>query len=525
MAGFVRDLINKANARKSYNIAAVLTAVNLLLFLALSYRKTMRKTPCTPFLVILLLFSNCLSAQNKQFVENIGYYGKKLELHTILNRTRQSSCIFLLSSEHIRAFVFTGPLKLMRQFSLPRQPDTKLLGGFMRDSSVYMFTEQSGKDELHCFAMNVITEQVRETIIPFDPEKEKTVTHISAGNHFLYVTASNKRNELIVYNFSNEQAGTPLRYQFSDEQWKELTTPGFLTRNVRITTIEQDGDLNLDNLAKKNKLYVNNESVLLVMNNHIDSTRMISYDLKQQKVSSWVIDHNPGKQVAGNFSYSDNSFLFRNKLYYVKATSDSLLVQIVDPWSGAISKTFITHSDQAITWKNTPIIDEGTTASQKWNNEEKNNQLLRNREKTRQLLRKMIKDTAVIMAKPYGNDQIEVVVGSYARKSMILQPLGYNNNGFTGRPGSLGTTYIGPTYPNGGFDRETWTRSTHFKMLLNADYSHLPGEPASSINEKIERYTANLHIPSELENIFVTNGVYYYAYYDKEERRLVVLKF
>jgi hypothetical protein len=62
-------------------------------------------------------------------------------------------------------------------------------------------------------------------------------------------------------------------------------------------------------------------------------------------------------------------------------------------------------------------------------------------------------------------------------------------------------------------------------MLLNTDYSHMTGEPAPSINEKIERYTANLHIPPELENIFVINGLYYYAYYDKEERRLVIIKF
>ncbi|WP_205511474.1 hypothetical protein [Longitalea arenae] len=478
----------------------------------------MRKIPSTLFLIFLFLFSNGLPAQTKQFVENIGWYGKKLELHTILNRTRQSSCTFLLSSDSIRAFVFTGPLKLMRQFSLPRQSDTKLLGGFMRDSSVYMFTEQTGKDELHCWAMNVITEKVRENIIPFDPEKEKTVTHISAGNHFLYVTASNKRNELIIYDFFNEQAGTPLRYQFSDEQWKELTTPGFLSRTVRLTKIEQEGDLNLDNLVKRNKLYLGNESVLLVMNNHIDSTRIISYDLKQQKVSSWGIDHNPGKPVSKNVSYSDNSFLFRNKLYYVKATSDSLLMQIVDPYTGAINKSFSTAADQEITWKNTPILDQENTGAQTG---------IRNREKTKQLLRKMVKDSAVIMAKPYGDGQIEVVVGSYAKKWVMTQtPGNYSNNGFTGRPASMGPASIGPpTYTNGSFHRETWVRSMHFKMLLNADYSLLPGEPVSSVYEKIERYTFNLQIPSELENIFVTNGVHYYAYYDKEDRRLVVLKF
>lgn len=467
---------------------------------------------------LFFFFTTQVMAQNKQFVENINWFGKKVELHTILNRTKQSSCTFLVSNDSIRAYVFTGPLRLMRQFSVPRRLNANLLGGFMRDSSVYMFTELTSKDELYCSAMNVITGTVRETVIPFDPENEKTVTHISAGNHFLYVTASNRKNELIVYDFANERAGAPLRYQFSDDQWKELTRPGFLTRNVRLIKIEQDGDLNLDNLSKKNKLYLNTESVMLVMNNHIDSTRIINFDLKQQKVSSWVIDHNPGKAAPKNISYSDNSFLFRNKLYYVRATNDSLLVQIVDPYSGAINKSFSTESDKEISYKNTPILDEAGDGSQKG---------VRNRENTKQLLRKMIKDTAVIMAKPYGNDQIEVVVGSYSKRTVMTQTgSGYSNNGFTGRPASLGSPNIGsPTYTNGSFHRETWTKSMHFKMLLNADYSHLAGEPVSSINERIERYTANLRIPPEQENIFVTNGQYYYAYYDKGERRLVVLKF
>src|SRR5688572_22539755 len=127
--------------------------------------------------IIFFLFSFWsiqVVAQNKQFVAFMGWSGKRIELQTISNRTRQSSCTFVVGSDSIRAFVFTGPLKLMRQFSLPLASDEKLLGGFMRDSSVYMFTEQKGKDELHCSALNVVTEKVKENFIPFDPKKEKT---------------------------------------------------------------------------------------------------------------------------------------------------------------------------------------------------------------------------------------------------------------------------------------------------------------------------------------------------------------
>jgi hypothetical protein len=465
--------------------------------------------------IIFFLFSFWsiqVVAQNKQFVAFMGWSGKRIELQTISNRTRQSNCTFVVGSDSIRAFVFTGPLKLMRQFSLPIKSDEKLLGGFMRDSSVYMFTEQKGKDELHCSALNVVTEKVKENFIPFDPKKEKTVTYISAGNHFLYVTASNKANELILYNFSSEQPGTALRYPFSDAQWNDLTTAGFLTRTVKLEKIDQEGDVDLDALVKNNKLYVNNESVLLVMNNHIDSTHVINFDLKQQKVSSWVIDHNPGKPAPKRISYSDNSFLFRNKLYYARATRDNLLVQIVDPYSGAIDRSFSTSSDDEISYKNTPVFQEGNSNGGKG---------LRDLAKTSQLLRKMIDGSAVISAKPHGNNEIEVVVGSHMNRTVNVPTPGPVTS-VQPYPGSYGTMM---TRQPGGFRRETWIKSTHFKMLLNADYSHLAGEPGTSINERIERYTANLKIEPESENIFVTNGQYYYAYYDKAERRLVILKF
>ena len=466
--------------------------------------------------VIFLLFSFwCIQvvAQNKQFVEFLGWSGKRIELHTISNRTRQSSCTFVVSSDSVRAFVFTGPLKLMRQFSLPLTSDEKLLGGFMRDSSVYMFTQQAGKDELHCSALNVVTEKVKENVIPFDPGKEKKVTYISAGNHFLYVTANYKANELILYNFSSEQRGTALRYSFSEALWIDLTAAGLFNRTVKLEKIDQEGDIDLEALIKNNKLYVNNESVLLVMNNHIDSTHVISFDLKQQKVSSWVIDHNPGKPASKHVSYSDNSFLFRNKLFYVRATNDSLLIQIVDPYNGAIERSFSTESDQEISYKNTPILQEG--GADGIND-------LRDLGKTRQLLRKMISGNAVITAQPYGNNQVEVVVGTY-RKTTVTMPT--TNTVTTGQPypGSYGTTMRNQP---GGFTRHTLTKSVHFKMLLYAgDFSHMAGEPGTSINERIERYTANLNVPPESENIFVTNGQYYYAYYDQEERKLVVLKF
>jgi hypothetical protein len=73
---------------------------------------------------------------------------------------------------------------------------------------------------------------------------------------------------------------------------------------------------------------------------------------------------------------------------------------------------------------------------------------------------------------------------------------------------------------------DTWTQSSYFKTLLHADnFSHMPGEPVSSAYERIERYAATLKTEPGAGNIFELSGQYYYIYYDKAERKLVVLKF
>src|SRR5262245_43761782 len=151
---------------------------------------------------ILFFFCNLqVMAQSRLFTEYLGWTDKQVELQTINNRTRQSSCTFVVGSDSIRAFIFTGQLKLMRQFSLPRKPGTRLLGGFMRDSSLYMYTERPGRGTLFCTALNVVTDSIKETSIQFDAGKDNKVTHFSGGNHFVYITTNRRSQELTVYDF------------------------------------------------------------------------------------------------------------------------------------------------------------------------------------------------------------------------------------------------------------------------------------------------------------------------------------
>lgn len=462
-------------------------------------------------LLIFALIFHCsfmTVAQQKLFQEYIGWGGNKIELHTICNKNKDQSCTFAVKGDSIRAFVFDGNVRLIRQFRMEHPSGEKVLGGFIRDSMVYLFTEKPGKDELHNYVLNIATGKIKESFVAFDLKKEKVVDHISAGDRFLYFTANNKTSTLIVYNFTSEQRWDTVRYTFTESAWEDITSLHGLSHSVSITKVDLEGECSINTAVKGNKLYPRNDSLFLVMNNHRDSTHVYSFDLEHKKVNAWVIKHHAGPAPESG-AYSDNSFLLRNKLYYVLATSDSLCLQVVDLYTGAINRSYVANSDDEILFKNTPIIQEGGQYS-----------FGASRElgKTKQLLRKMVNGDAVITATLNDIDQVEIIVGSFAKMSATT------NGGMVMPSGGPGSPMI--MVPAGGFYRNTWVKSARFKTLLNTStFEHIDGNMGNSINEKIEYYTGGIKIPPEAENLFMSGGRYYHAYYNKDERRLVILKF
>ena len=462
--------------------------------------------------IISILLSFCTLqtvAQQKHFEQVIGWRGKDIQLHTISDKTKQQSCTFVVGNGSIKAFVFNNQVEVIQQFNIPLQSIDKVLGGFIRDNNAYIFTEQAGKDKLHNWVLDIATGETKDHFIEFDLKKEKVVDHLGGGDRFLYFTSNNKTSEFIIYNFTSEQQFDTLRYHFDESGWNDLTTDGAFARKVSMEKVDLEGECSIDVAVRANKLYLRNDTLLLVMNNHRDSTHVFSFDLPHKKVDSWLIKHNftlPGGEI-GPYSFSDNSFLLRNKLYYLWVTPDSLCLQVVDLYSGAINKSFVAKREDTISFKNTPIIQEGTSNSA---------HETRELGKTKQLLRKMTNGDAVITATPNNNNQIEVIVGSYAKM----------NSGGGGMSMARGGAAPMGMMPTGGFNRGGWVKSARFKMLLNADtFEHVEGAIGNSINERIEYYTTGIKIPREAENLFMTNGRYYHAYYDKVQRKLVILKF
>lgn len=445
----------------------------------------MRLFICTLFSFFVLT----ATAQQKHYELELGWKSNKLELHTISDKNKQQSCTFIVGTDSIRALVFNNQVQAIQQFSIKHLFEQQLLGGFIRDAKIYLFTREGKKEELHNWVMDIITGATKENILPFDINKEKLVDRISGGDRFLVITSNKKTAELIIYNFTSEAQYDTLHHQLN-------------AHKSDFGTVNMEGVCPIEIAAEKNKLYLSGDKLLLVRNDQRDTTFVTGFDIPNKKVSNWQIPHRANASA-------ENTFLLDNKLFYVGASADSLCIQIVDVFTGTIKKSFTALAEDTIFFRNTPIMQEGGFYAYGGTRE---------LGKTKQLLRKMENGNPVIGATINANNQLELVIGSYKEMTVAM-----GTSGLAIRPSVNSPLVI---MPPGIFYSNWWIKSTRFKTLLNATtLEHVSGVPVNSINEKIDYYTGGRKIPQLGVNLFKTNGRYYAAYYENDSRKLTILKF
>jgi hypothetical protein len=467
---------------------------------------------------LVVLYFGTLSAQEIIHEEQIGWRGSDISLSTIPDKNGNSHCLVLVNDDSIRCLQLDQSEKIIGEFHLPRLNREKVLGGFIKEGKIYLFLDYRYPPSLHNYVLDPATGSITQNLVAFELKKEKVVDRLNAGDHFLYFTINKKTSEFIIYDWHSQEEMDTIRYHFEDEEvWNDISVSSGFTRDVNVAKVDEAGDCGEDIAGNPNKIYLRGDTLYLLMNKNRGLTRVYSFNTKTKQVSYRSIIHNKiGENKIDQPGYVDNSFLYDSKLYFVSASSERLAVQVLDFNSGTILKKFITERDDSISFKNTPIIQEGSVPIL-YVSFSKTREL----EKTRQLLRKMVSGNAVVSA-IYDSMGIAITIGSYQRYTQTSGGGGtWMQTG--GSAGGVPTmTYV----PTGGFSRSTWTKATRFRMSLDKiSLEHIPGEMQKSINDRIEDYTATVKIPEGAENLFFRNDHYVYIYYDKKLRSLVFSRF
>lgn len=424
----------------------------------------------------------------------VGWKGNQIRLHTIHGKDRQATCHVLVNEDSIRAIQLDADSRLQKQLAVKKHKNEVVLGGCIRGENIYIYTRRQYGESLYAYVFNTATGAVTEHTTPFKPGQEKLLDKISAGDHFLYLTINNKTDELVVYDFTSESAYATIRHKFNGNVWKNLSTSNFLNRLADVEKIDIDGEPHLNVVRCPNKLYLQGDTLYLLMDHNRSLTRIFSFYLHNQFVLERIMPHS-GNHSETDAAYAANSFLFRDHLYFVQAANDSLWIDIADFRTGHILKTFAAGADGAIDFSNTPVLQTGSDLAA---------DAERVLNKSSQFLHRMMAGEPFIMVTPYDREKVSITVGAAEKIKSA--------------------SWSAPNH----FSVNRWLKTTRFQMLLNASsHEQVPGKPANSINERVDYFkkTKALKIPPGAETLFFNNGKYYFVWYDKTGDQLVVQEF
>jgi hypothetical protein len=448
-------------------------------------------------------------AQVEILNKNIGWRGD-VELYSIKTDSPQQRLLFLFSADSIRMLIFDHPGIISREFYVNRFLYDNFLGASKDGDRVYLFLRHRQPEGLLNYVFNLKAQTVDQSFVPFETGEEKMIGSLGSGGRFVFLTADRKKSQFILYIWQNEESYDTLNFPFKNNKvGDQLSFATLIEPETNMAKVYSEGESGVIIASKPNKLYLVGDSVYFIMNNNDGVASIYGFDIANKKsfyreISPNNIYKSGDKSIKNN--YVDNSFLKDDNLYFVSATYNNLDISISDFNTGKLLKDFTCTKTDLISFKNTPILEEGSSALLEYT--EPGSTKPKETEKTSQLLKKMVNSKSSIEAI---NDSggISIAVGSY-------------NNVVAGGYMTPNTSGFSSSWE----PRTTWVNSTHFKMLIDSkNFEHIDGRMKQSLNVRIEEYLKGIEVPKNGKTIFNIEGNHYVSYYDNKKRSLVLIKF
>jgi hypothetical protein len=452
----------------------------------------------------LLLFiatwsiSQCLYAQSIIFENHTDWRPGPVQLYSISDKAQSQVCLVLAANDSIRAFLLDGNANPVKEFAFRKVYGEIVRGGFIRDNKIYLLAAHPLTDKMVNRVLDISTGKVTSAEVNFDIKKDQVLDRIPQGDHFLYFGVNNRKRELVLHDFQNEKEYTTFRYGFNEADWKLLNKGrgDFYAKNV-----DEKVEYMAHNAGLPGKLLLAKDSLYILMNKESNVTDIFSFDPALKNMQHRSIKHENVGTVTDPVFFSENSFMLDDKLFYVHATGSALNLQIFDFYTGRLIKQYSAEKDGQITFKNTPLMQHFQGVYSKPGRE---------LEKLVQLFRRMIADLPLVLPRRLDNGEVELMVGAFGlRGGMAQVPTG-------GGGGSVAV-----------HDPDTeYGELNYFRMVVNPSTGeHIPGELKSTVSERIENFTKEAKFYPKAQSLFMIDKQYYHAYYDRKERKLVVVKY
>lgn len=460
------------------------------------------------FIVVICLLSSSVNAQEEWLGFNIEAETEHLypkDVIPVVNEDANTIALFFTNRKVVFGNLHNQDKKLIgsiNNVNIPKKGKV-MIGAIFNNDLYTLFFSNNNKTRFSSVSINFKTGNFNITEdLNIKLEKEKIVEFLVLKNKLHILSVGKKKDILINRTVTEKGVVKTFVYDLSNQSIvnnidQDYPLYPLLFGNPTYTTIEvinNDVPNSLEQTNAFTKLYVNNNQ-LTITNNLFDKfTYVINLDLEANNYTFQSIV-NTGFSKAHRGSNS-NSFIHKDKLYTIYSTLDSLSFGAYNLKNLKLLKTFKIKDNEAISFKNTPIIQEGGGFDN-----------YRELEKTSKFLRKITQSKIGITAYSK-NDDLIITLG--ASKTI-------NHSGFaTVSFGLVGGIAYGLLTNN--FYNYHQTKSTRINCLFDNDLNHKQGTVPLNDFDKIQDFKNNnkkFNNP-HLQTLFKYNSSYLLGNYNQK---------
>lgn len=454
------------------------------------------------------------------------------ESFQVVNSKTNEISLFLIYEENVYACLLNEQYNLSKTMVSQKLPPKYkvLLGSSISKDGLYhlfMANENHKKFGVISFSYDEKESKIKE--LELDLKNQKFIQTVSYNDNFYIITTYKNESGLNIYLFDEELNYTSKKIDLSRKKFTGamgetkylydlLTTEQVFSKNIDIEKIDDATPNSIESTSAKTKMYVKEGRVIFTFDVNKDYTQILTISLDDFTATTKVFNKtnsDSDKRTDPDIQKS-NTFIADDKLYMIGGSPKKMIFTINDYETGNLLKKYEVLKEGAITFKNTPIIQEGGVYDK-----------YRELERTAQFLRKITTaDIGVAVYKK--NDGYTITLGGKSEIKNgggMMMPMGFG--AVPGIPiatvGSA-TIFFNPTYF--AYNGYTNTKSTYVNCLFDSNFEHIEGEVEKNAFDKVKEFSElpeNKNIKAE--TLFKYKDYFIFGYYIHKTKKYSLVKF
>lgn len=438
------------------------------------------------------------------------------DVFQIVNSLNNSVTLFLSDKEKVTAIRLNEKFEVVDSLTTNR-PDKKyseILGYNGDYSNPRLFLGKQNKKEIIELEFNFSDKASSTKEYSLELKKEKIIKSISSNSIFYLITCSKEDLALNFYVFKDhnlELIKIDLKGETFYNLYKERTNIfDIVTESIHMEDASSGIELITKNTLTtllsssiKRKMYLDGNNLIFTFDNNKDVTQSIFIDLT---TFNHHVKYYKNPKINGDDLFlNSNSYLYDNKVFQIKTSSDEFYLTVKDLDDNLIKTHHLKKSD-SLYFNNTPVFQE--------NGEFGGN---REFEKASKFIRKINNLSCGLTVHSLGDNYL-LTIGSVSQTNGNVAILG----GMFGLAGALVATAINPTMDS--FNSYANQKVVYTNCLFNKEIEHIAGSVPEFPFDKIRNYL-DINKALKSKTLFKFNDYYYLGFYLKSEEKYSFEKF